>query len=89
MRVINNFDILLFRDVKLELFCNQSLSCCNRLLTDDQVDGRQSWHVKCCWWVVSVCNDALMYARHENNVNGSLAIVDGDVISSLSVWPPM
>ena len=32
------------RDVKLELFRNRSLNFHNRLLTDDRIDGRQSWH---------------------------------------------
>jgi len=31
------------RDVKFELFCNRFLNFHNCLLTDDRIDGRQSW----------------------------------------------
>ena len=42
------------RDVKLALFRNRSLNFYNRLLTDDRIDSRQSWHTVRWCWVVSV-----------------------------------
>jgi len=46
--------LLIYRDVKLKLFRNQSLNLNNRLLMDDWIDSRQSWPVIRWWWVVSV-----------------------------------
>jgi len=49
--------LIVRRDVKLGLSDRRSLNFHNRLLTDDQIDSRQLWHVICWWWVVSVHNN--------------------------------
>ena len=48
---------MLTRGVKLELFHKRSLKFRNKLLTDVEIDSRQSWHAIHWWWVVSVHND--------------------------------